>query len=143
MESPAHSAPRTGFPTDRSVLRAKTMFLSGPFGAGKTTAAIERISWLLRQERVRGDQILVLVPQPSLGQPYQEALHRPDMPAGALVQVATVASLARSSVALYWPLAARRAAAGGGPAGGGGGGFSRAAQGANFSQSGNNAVPHG
>ena len=109
MESPAHSAPRTGSSTDKSVLRAKTLFLSGPFGAGKTTAAIERISWLLRQERVRGDQILVLVPQPSLGQPYQEALHRPDMPAGALVQLATVASLARSSVALYWPLAARAA----------------------------------
>ena len=109
MESTALPAQRTGFAVDESVLQANTLFLSGPFGAGKTTAAIERIQWLLRQERVRGDQILVLVPQRTLGQPYQEALHRPEVPAGALVQVTTVASLARSSVALYWPLAARSA----------------------------------
>ena len=80
--------------------------MSGPFGAGKTTAAIERVLWILRQERVRGDQILVLVPQRSLGQPYQEALRGSDAPAGSLVQVTTAATLARSSVALYWPLAA-------------------------------------
>ena len=92
---------------DETVLQSNTLFLSGPFGAGKTTAAIERIQWLLRHERVRGDQILVLVPQRSLGQPYQEALRRPEVAAGALVQVTTVASLARSSVALYWPLVAR------------------------------------
>lgn len=109
MESTALPAQRTGFAVDESVLKANTLFLSGPFGSGKTTAAIERIQWLLRQERVRGDQILVLVPQRTLGQPYQEALHRPEVPAGALVQVTTVASLARSSVALYWPLAARSA----------------------------------
>lgn len=109
MESTALPAQRTGFAVDESVLQANTLFLSGPFGSGKTTAAIERIQWLLRQERVRGDQILVLVPQRTLGQPYQEALHRPEVPAGALVQVTTVATLARSSVALYWPLAARSA----------------------------------
>ena len=95
--------------TGESIFDSKTLFLSGPFGAGKTTVAIERIQWLLRQERVRGDQILVLVPQRTLGQPYQEALHRPEVPAGALVEVTTVASLARSSVALYWPLVARSA----------------------------------
>ena len=33
-------------------------------------------------------------------------MRRSDIPAGALVQVTTVASLARSSVALYWPLVA-------------------------------------
>ncbi len=109
MENTALPAQWTGFAVDESVLQANTLFLSGPFGAGKTTAAIERIQWLLRQERVRGDQILVLVPQRTLGQPYQEALHRPEVPAGALVQVTTVATLARSSVALYWPLAARSA----------------------------------
>lgn len=91
---------------EQSILQSNTLFLSGPFGAGKTTAAIERVLWLLRQERVRGDQILVLVPQRTLGQPYQEALLSSELPAGALVQVTTTASLARSSVALYWPLAA-------------------------------------
>ena len=109
MKNLAASSPRTEFETERSVFQSNTLFLSGPFGAGKTTAAIERVLWLLRQERVRGDQILVLVPQRSLGQPYQEALRGSDVPAGSLVQVTTAATLARSSVALYWPLAARAA----------------------------------
>jgi len=109
MENSAASSLRAGFDSDGSNLQSNTLFLSGPFGAGKTTAAIERVLWLLRQERVRGDQILVLVPQLTLGQPYQEALRSSDVPAGALVQVTTVASLSRSSVALYWPLAARAA----------------------------------
>ena len=109
MENSAASRLKTGSDTDGSILHFNTLFLSGPFGAGKTTAAIRRVLWLLRQERVRGDQILVLVPQRSLGQPYQEALRSSHVPAGALVQVTTAASLARSSVALYWPLAARDA----------------------------------
>ncbi len=109
MENSAASRLKTGSDTDGSILQFNTLYLSGPFGAGKTTAAIGRVLWLLRQERVRGDQILVLVPQPSLGQPYHKALRSSDVPAGALVQVTTTASLARSSVALYWPLAARAA----------------------------------
>ena len=92
--------------TDELFLQPNTLFLSGPFGAGKTTIAIERIKHLLGQERIRGDQILVLVPQRTLGHPYTEALRRSDLPAGAQVQVTTLASLARSSVALYWPLVA-------------------------------------
>ena len=106
MKDSAAFALRTGFETNGSILQFNTLYLSGPFGAGKTTAAIGRVLWLLRQERVRGDQILVLAPQRSLGQPYQEALRSSDVPAGTLVQVKTVASLARSSVALYWPLVA-------------------------------------
>ena len=109
MENPAASTLRTGIETDKSIFQSNTLFLSGPFGAGKTTAAIGRVLWLLRQEQVRGDQILILVPQRSLGQPYQEALRSSEVPAGALVQVTTAASLARSSVGLYWPLAAREA----------------------------------
>lgn len=95
--------------TDDLFLQPNTLFLSGPFGAGKTTIAIERIKHLLGQERIRGDQILVLVPQRTLGQPYIEALRHPELPAGAQVQVTTLASLARSSVALYWPLVAEAA----------------------------------
>lgn len=109
MEKSSASTLGTGFEIDKSILQSNTLFLSGPFGAGKTTAAIERVLWLLRQERVRGDQILVLVPQRSLRQPYQEALRSSELPAGTLVHVTTAASLARSSVALYWPLAAREA----------------------------------
>ena len=109
MEDSAATALSTLLETDSTLLQFNSLYLSGPFGAGKTTAAIRRVLWLLGQERVRGDQILVLAPQRSLGQPYQEALRGSDLPAGALVQVTTAASLARSSVALYWPLAARAA----------------------------------
>ncbi len=109
MESSAPAALVYKLLTDDLFFQPNALYLSGPFGAGKTTVAIERIKRLLDQERIRGDQILVLVPQRTLGQPYTEALHSSDVPAGAQVQVTTLASLARSSVALYWPLVAEAA----------------------------------
>lgn len=81
-------------------------FLSGPFGAGKTTVALAHLQQLLRQERVRGDDILVLLPQRSLAAPYHTALHNADLPPGATVRVTTFASLAQQAVELYWPLLA-------------------------------------
>jgi hypothetical protein len=87
-------------------------FLTGPFGAGKTTAAIEHLRRLLRTERVRGDDILVLLPQRSLTAPYHEtlrggqAVRGASMPPGPMVRVTTFASLAQQSVELYWPLLA-------------------------------------
>ncbi len=82
------------------------LFLHGPFGGGKTTLAIERIHWLLRQERIRGDDILVLTPQRTLTQPYANALRTPNAPSGSPVRVTTFAGLARQAVELYWPLLA-------------------------------------
>jgi nucleoside-triphosphatase THEP1 len=41
-------------PTIQSTTK---LFVTGPFGVGKTTLAIERIRWLLRRERTRGDDI--------------------------------------------------------------------------------------
>ncbi len=82
------------------------LFLSGPFGSGKTTLAIERIRWLLRQERIRGDDILVLTPQRTVAQPYITALRTPNAPSGSPVHVTTFAGLARHAVELYWPLLA-------------------------------------
>lgn len=93
-------------PIDERLLQAKSLYLSGPFGSGKTTLALARIRRLLGQERVRGDDILVLVPQRTLGRPYQEALRQPDVPPGPPVRVTTVAGLARAAVELYWPLVA-------------------------------------
>jgi superfamily I DNA/RNA helicase len=99
--------------TSPSILAAiqqrNKLFVSGPFGSGKTTLAIERIRWLLTQERVRGDDILVLVPQRTVGRPYLQALRRPEIPPGPPVRISTVAGLARNSVELYWPLLAREA----------------------------------
>ncbi len=80
------------------------LFLSGPFGCGKSTLAVERVRWLIRQERVRGDDILILVPQRTLAQTYYTALRSADLPPGTGPQVTTVAGLARNAVQLYWPL---------------------------------------
>lgn len=81
-------------------------FLIGPFGAGKTTAAIGYLHQLLRAERVRGDDILVLLPQRSLAAPYHEAFRSAGFPAGPSVRVTTFASLVQQAVELYWPLLA-------------------------------------
>ncbi len=85
------------------------VFLHGPFGSGKTTLAIERVRWLLRQERVRGDAILVLVPQRTLAEPYHSALRGADALPGPPVVITTFASLAQQSVERYWPLLAPNA----------------------------------
>lgn len=91
----------------RAAVESKSkLFISGPFGSGKTTLALERIRWLLRQERTRGDDILVLVPQRTLAQPYHDALRGPDAPPGPPVRVTTLAGLARNALELYWPLVA-------------------------------------
>ncbi len=84
-------------------------YLSGPFGAGKTTAAVDHLLRLFRQERVRGDDILVLVPQRTLATPYHTALRSSGVPGGASVRVTTFASLAQQAVELYWPLIASQA----------------------------------
>jgi superfamily I DNA/RNA helicase len=91
------------------LLARNRLYLTGPFGSGKTTLAIERIKWLLRQERVRGDDILVLTPQRTLARPYYEALRAADVPPGPPVRVTTFAGLARAAVELYWPLLAENA----------------------------------
>jgi superfamily I DNA/RNA helicase len=91
------------------LLARNRLYLTGPFGSGKTTLAIERIKWLLRQERVRGDDILVLTPQRTLARPYYEALRAADVPPGPPVRVTTFAGLARAAVELYWPLLAEKA----------------------------------
>ena len=80
------------------------LHLAGPFGSGKTTLAIERVRWLLGQERIRGDDIIVLTPQRTLAQPYHEALRQADLPPGPPVRMTTLAGLARDAVQLYWPL---------------------------------------
>lgn len=82
-----------------------TLFLSGPPGSGKTTLAVRRLRYLLDQG-IPAEQILVLVPQRTLAEPYYAALHSASFPAGSAVDVATVGGLARRTLDLFWPLVA-------------------------------------
>lgn len=86
------------------IQQQNKLFVTGPYASGKSELALARIRWLLAQERVRGNQILVLTPQRSLGQSYYDALRRADIPPGPPVRITTVAGLARQAVTLYWPL---------------------------------------
>jgi hypothetical protein len=98
-------------PEQRAVVGAPIqdrIFLSGPAGTGKTTAAVERVLHLL-ENGVQGNQILLLVPQRTLATPYYDALHSPNTPAGGAVSVLTIGGLARRMVDLFWPLVAEEA----------------------------------
>ncbi len=86
----------------------RNLFLEGPAGCGKTTAAVHRLLYLL-EVGVRADTILVWVPQRSLGRPYVQALRQPDVPAGARVDVLSLDGLARRALDLFWPVVAGRA----------------------------------
>jgi hypothetical protein len=80
-----------------------TLFLSGPPGTGKTTAAVARLLHLL-EASVPGASILVIVPQRTLATPYYDALRRAEIPAGGQVTVLTIGGLAQRTVDLFWPL---------------------------------------
>ena len=83
------------------------IFLSGYAGTGKTSAAVERLRFLLGQG-LRADSILLLTPQRTLHEPYLEGLSL-DSYAGGEVTPATLGGLARRMVDLFWPLAAEAA----------------------------------
>ena len=103
------ATPIENSPLPDAICARNSLYLSGAFGTGKTSAALARIRWLLGQERIRGDDILVLVPQRSLGRPYTEQLRGPEIPPGPPVRVTTYAGLARAAAELYWPLVAPQA----------------------------------
>ena len=86
----------------------RATFLHGPAGCGKTTAAVQRMLYLL-DVGVRADRLLVWVPQRSLGQPYVDALRGPTSPAGPRPTVLSVDGLARRMIDLLWVLLAEPA----------------------------------
>lgn len=88
-------------------LNAK-VFLRGPAGTGKTTAAVERLKFLLASGIPAGD-ILILTPQRTLQDPYLDLLHSPEMLPGGEATPATIGGLAKRMVDLFWPLAAEAA----------------------------------
>ena len=84
------------------------LFVSGPAGAGKTTAGVERLSYILAQG-VPAESILMLTPQRTLQEPYLDLLYSPERSAGGEVTPATIGGLARRMVDLFWPVAAEAA----------------------------------
>lgn len=85
-----------------------SIFLEGPAGAGKTTVGVERMLYLMAQG-IRGDSILVFLPQRNLSQPYSQALRNPGLLAGGTVDVLTLGGLAQKMVDLFWPVVAEPA----------------------------------
>ena len=84
------------------------LFVSGPAGAGKTSAGVERMRFLLARG-VPGDSILMLTPQRSLQEPFLDLLNSPERGAGGDVTPATIGGLARRMCELFWSLAAEPA----------------------------------
>jgi len=86
----------------------QSLFLEGPAGTGKTTYAVQHIRELLAQG-IGSESVLVLVPQPTLGRPYQAAFAAPDWPVGAQIDVLTLGGLAQRGLQTFWPLVASKA----------------------------------
>ena len=84
------------------------LFVSGPFGTGKTTGGVERMRYLLAQG-VSADSILMLTPQRTMQEPFLDLLHSPERVAGGEVTSTTMGGVARRMVDLFWPLAAEAA----------------------------------
>ncbi|MBN1201378.1 MAG: hypothetical protein JXJ20_05925 [Anaerolineae bacterium] len=89
-------------------MAARTLFIEGPAGVGKTTYALRHIRDLLAQG-TGPETMLVLVPQRALGRPYQAAFTAPDWPGGAQIDVVTLGGLARRGLETFWPLVAKQA----------------------------------
>jgi hypothetical protein len=88
--------------------RTDRTFLYGIAGSGKTTAGIERVRYLLEQS-VPAHEILVFVPQRTLGLPYDRFLSSSELPAGAEVRIATIGSIGHELVDLFWVAVAEEA----------------------------------
>lgn len=85
-----------------------TLFLEGIAGSGKTTAGVGRLQYLLTNG-VPAHEVLVIVPQRSLGSRYEAVMQESAVEAGSVVTVTTFGGLARRMVDLFWPLIASEA----------------------------------
>ncbi|MGI6259939.1 MAG: DEAD/DEAH box helicase family protein [Anaerolineaceae bacterium] len=84
-----------------------SLFLRGNASTGKTTAALLRLETILHSQASGvGESVLVLVPQRSLGSPYQDFLSKQMSMASDQVSVLTMSSLLRRMIDLFWPLLA-------------------------------------
>ena len=79
----------------------KKIWLEGIASAGKTTAAVKRLLYLLTQG-VPAESILVYVPQRTLAQPYLRALRQDKQHQGGQAAVHTIGSLTLQIVETFW-----------------------------------------
>lgn len=84
-----------------------TVFLEGPAGSGKTTEAADYLRRLL-DSGVAPERVLVLVPQRTLGRPYQLAAYR-SARSGGYVETVTLGGIAYRAIETYWPILAKAA----------------------------------
>jgi hypothetical protein len=85
----------------------ESVFLEGKAGAGKTSCAIAWLNNLL--SNFPGHQILIVVPQRSLGNPFSVFLNQQLNHSGSLPSIWTLGSLTRRMVELFWPLISKEA----------------------------------
>ncbi len=83
----------------------ESLLLRGPAGTGKSTALVARLANLLR-EGCRPSEILVLAPQRSWVDRFDQAIAQLDAPVRGGVDIVTYYGLARREVGLFWPLVA-------------------------------------
>ena len=86
----------------------RKIWLEGPAGSGKTTAAVGRLLQLL-EAGAPAESILVFVPQRSLAEPYIRSLRQQSRYRGGQVTIHTLGSLAQQMVDLFFFLVAERA----------------------------------
>ena len=81
-----------------------SLFLRGNASTGKTTAALLRLETILHSQASGvGESVLVLVPQRSLGSPYQDFLSKQMSMASDQVSVLTMSSSLRRMIDLFGP----------------------------------------
>jgi len=86
----------------------EAIFLEGPAGTGKSSAAAARMLALL-EAGVPGGQFLIWVPQRLLGYTYQAAFNQPTVRAGGTPTILTIGGLASRMIRLFWQLIAEQA----------------------------------
>jgi len=92
-------------PAQQTIITAPIsgkLFVTGPAGCGKTSAAVARMRYLIDQG-IPAESILILSPQRSLAAPYIRSIAGSDMPAGSLPTIVTLGGLAQRTLQLFWP----------------------------------------
>jgi superfamily I DNA/RNA helicase len=86
------------------------IFLEGPAGVGKTTAGVARLL-ALYQAGIPDQEILLLVPQRTLADPYLEGLKnaRQVLSFDPVLRPYTIGGLSQRSLELFWPLVSSQA----------------------------------